>query len=95
MVGYMIQCEKKTEYTISVVQREGLFHIVSPEMRGRISPLSWQRFIGYLKKCFPHALNWGLYENIPVYEYGCSEDELKHAIKFFIQEELNGNVIFN
>jgi hypothetical protein len=90
----MIQCEKTVEYTISVIQRGNLVHIVSPEMKGRISPLSWQRFIGYLRKCFPNTLSWDLYANVPVYEYVCSQDDMKHAVKFFVEEELKGTVYF-
>lgn len=70
-------------------QTKEVWHIVSPELTGRISMASWQAFLRFLKKNYPCRLNWGLYPNQPVYEYQARPEDLEISINYFLKNNLN------
>jgi hypothetical protein len=90
MEEYYIKLGRRLE-NINGVNKE-LWHIVSPELTGRVSPQEWQAFIRYLRKHYTCRLNWGLYANQPVYEYQCNPADLEYSIKYFLKEKMDVGV---
>ncbi|MDB4330466.1 hypothetical protein N9948_01960 [bacterium] len=86
---YFIKLGRRVE-TINGEPKE-LWHVVSPELTGRIAREDWQSFIRFLRDDRPSRLNWGLYENQPVYEYRCTPDDLKYSINYFLIDKLKLN----
>ena len=71
-----------------------LWHLVSPDLMGRIHHDEWHVFLKKLKRGFPNRLNWSLYPNTPVYEYQSNPNNLQYSIKQLLSQVFEGEVKF-